>query len=51
MGVSDEDIAKEYALTVIGIDPALPILFDRFKKTVPSYQDHVQGMINLGSAK
>jgi len=51
LGVSHEDIAKEYALTMIGLDPAHPMLFEHFKKLVPSYQDHLQGMINMGSAK
>jgi len=32
LGVSDEDIAKEYALTMIGIDPARPILLNASKR-------------------
>ena len=51
LGVSYEDIAKEYALTMIGLEPAHPMLFEHLKKLIPSYQDHLQGIINMGSAK
>ncbi|KAH7912036.1 protein-tyrosine phosphatase-like protein [Hygrophoropsis aurantiaca] len=50
LGVSDEDIAKEYALTTIGLEPALPMIAARLAKS-QVFRDNQQGVINMGSSK
>lgn len=50
LGVSDEIIAEDYALTTIGLQPALPMLTARFEKE-QVFRDNKQGTINMATAK
>ena len=48
--MSDEDIASDYALTTIGLQPVFPLLAARFQ-AVPAFRDNWQGTLNLGTAR
>ncbi|KZT73554.1 hypothetical protein DAEQUDRAFT_721612 [Daedalea quercina L-15889] len=50
LGASDEDIIKDYTLTTIGLQPALPLLAARFEKE-QVYRDNRTGTINMATAK
>ncbi|KAH7928265.1 hypothetical protein BV22DRAFT_1030920 [Leucogyrophana mollusca] len=50
LGASDEDIAKDYALTTVGLAPVLPMLAARYEKN-PIFQENWQGMLNMGSSR
>ncbi|TCD64550.1 hypothetical protein EIP91_003988 [Steccherinum ochraceum] len=49
IGVSDEDIVKDYALTTYGLVPALPVLNAHFASQ-KVFQDNWTGAINLGKS-
>jgi len=49
LGVSDSDVAHDYSLTTIGLEPFLPILAARFKDK-PVFKDHWEGSLKLGSS-
>ncbi|KAJ7198464.1 protein-tyrosine phosphatase-like protein [Mycena pura] len=48
--VDDADIARDYALTTVGLDPARPMLAARLQK-VPVFQNNWEGAVNMGSSK
>ncbi|KAH9841651.1 protein-tyrosine phosphatase-like protein [Rhodofomes roseus] len=50
LGVSDEDIIKDYTLTTVGLQPALPLLVARFEKE-QVYRDNRAGTLNMANAK
>lgn len=50
LGVDDEDIVKDYTLTTIGLEPALPALVERFKAQ-DVYRDNWEGTMNMASAE
>ena len=50
LGVADKDIAADYALTTIGLQPAFPLLAARFQKD-NVFRDNWKGTLSLGSAK
>jgi len=49
LGVSDENIAHDYSLTAIGLEPFLEILAARFKDK-PVFKDHWEGFTKMGSS-
>lgn len=50
VGVDDEEIIKDYTLTTIGLEPALPGLVERFKAH-DVHRDNWEGTMNMSSAK
>ena len=50
LGASDEDIAKDYGLTTIGLQPVLPLLSARLMKD-QVIKNNVVGATNMGTAK
>ena len=50
LGVADEDIAADYVLTTIGLQPTFPLLAARFQKD-NVFRDNWKGTLSLGSAK
>ncbi|KAJ7826925.1 protein-tyrosine phosphatase-like protein, partial [Mycena olivaceomarginata] len=49
LGVADEDIIKDYALTSVGLEPYLPLLIERFKQQLPDGNvDNWDGRIEDG---
>jgi len=50
LGVNDEEIVKDYTLTTIGLEPALPGLIERFKAH-DVYRNDWEGTMNMSSAK
>lgn len=48
--MSDEDIAKDYNLTEIGLEPLMPALMARFQKE-PMFRDNWDAALKMGSAK
>jgi len=50
LGVDDEEIVKDYALTTIGLEPALPALVERFKAQ-DVYRDNWEGTMNMASSQ
>lgn len=50
LGVNDEEIVKDYTLTTIGLEPALPALVERFKAQ-NVYRDNWEGTMNMSSSK
>lgn len=50
LGVSDEDIAKDYNLTEIGLEPLMPALIARFQKE-PRFRDNWEATLKMASAK
>jgi len=50
LGASDADIIKDYTLTTIGLQPALPLLVARFEKE-QVYRDNRAGTLNMATAK
>ncbi|KAF8161798.1 protein-tyrosine phosphatase-like protein [Mycena galopus ATCC 62051] len=51
LGVSDEDIKAEYALTTIGLEAYLPLLIERFKQQVPGDVDNWDGAMKMASSR
>ncbi|KAH8107077.1 tyrosine phosphatase family-domain-containing protein [Cristinia sonorae] len=49
LGVSDEDIAKDYALTTPGLAPILPILTAK-AQSVPVFRENWDGVVNMGKS-
>ncbi|KAK7057795.1 protein tyrosine serine phosphatase [Favolaschia claudopus] len=50
VGVDDNDILKDYALTTAGLEPVREKLALRFQ-SMPVFQKHWQGAVNMGSSK
>ena len=50
LGVDDEEIVKDYTLTTIGLEPALPGLIERFKAH-DVYRNDWEGTMNMASSK
>ncbi|KAF8664378.1 hypothetical protein AX16_000749 [Volvariella volvacea WC 439] len=50
LGVSDEDIIKDYSLTTFGLRPALPFLLVRFQKE-PVFKDNLAGTMNMAKSE
>ncbi|TFK75382.1 hypothetical protein BDN72DRAFT_832249 [Pluteus cervinus] len=50
LGVSDDDIIKDYSLTTLGLRPALPHLIARYEKQ-PIFRDNPTGTINMGKSE
>lgn len=50
LGVDDQTIIDDYALTTIGLEPVLPLLAERFKKEAV-YRDNWQGALNMGTSR
>ena len=50
LGASDEDVAKDYGLTTIGLQPVLPLLSARLMKD-QVIKNNVVGATNMGTAK
>ncbi|KAG6830742.1 hypothetical protein H0H87_007219 [Tephrocybe sp. NHM501043] len=50
LGVSDADIAQDYALSAIGVAPAFQVLEARFR-TVPAFRENWEGAVNMGTAR
>ncbi|KIY63706.1 hypothetical protein CYLTODRAFT_432849 [Cylindrobasidium torrendii FP15055 ss-10] len=50
LGVSEEDIIKDYALTTDGLAPVLHMLIARFSK-IPAYSSNMEGTMNMGSSR
>ncbi|KAI0690921.1 protein-tyrosine phosphatase-like protein [Cerioporus squamosus] len=50
LGVADDDIASDYALTTIGLQPAFPLLAARFQKD-NVFRANWKGTLSLGSAR
>lgn len=48
--MSDEDIAKDYNLTEIGLEPLMPALIARFQKE-PRFRDNWEATWKMASAK
>ncbi|KAJ7133693.1 protein-tyrosine phosphatase-like protein [Mycena crocata] len=51
LGVSDDDIIKNYALTAVGLEPYLPLLIERFKQQVTGQFDDWEGAMKMASAR
>jgi len=49
LGVSDEEIAKDYALTTVGLEPARPLLVARFQAQ-EVFRDNWTGTLNMGAS-
>ncbi|KAI9065051.1 hypothetical protein FKP32DRAFT_1610888 [Trametes sanguinea] len=50
LGARDENIVADYALSEIGMQPALPLLLDRFQ-SMPTFRDNWAGTVNMGSSR
>ncbi|KZT26412.1 hypothetical protein NEOLEDRAFT_1132467 [Neolentinus lepideus HHB14362 ss-1] len=50
LGVDEETIVNDYALTTIGLQPALPMLIARFQ-TEPMFRDNMDAMLKMASAR
>jgi len=50
LGVSPSDIAYDYALTEIGLQPAIPYMSARMRKE-PIYRDNWKGASNMARAR
>ncbi|KAI0351571.1 hypothetical protein OH77DRAFT_930996 [Trametes cingulata] len=50
LGVRDEDITADYALTEIGMQPVLPMLSQRLQKEAV-FRDNWAGTLNMGSSR
>ncbi|KAJ7645969.1 protein-tyrosine phosphatase-like protein [Mycena polygramma] len=53
LGVADEDIAKDYTLTAVGLEPYMPLLIERFKQRVPDGGDawDADGAMKMASSR
>ncbi|KAJ7350862.1 protein-tyrosine phosphatase-like protein [Mycena albidolilacea] len=52
LGVADEDIIKDYALTSVGLEPYLPLLIERFKQQLPDGNvDNWDGALKMASSR
>ncbi|KAJ6534015.1 protein-tyrosine phosphatase-like protein [Mycena vulgaris] len=51
LGVDDEEITKDYALTAVGLEPYLPLLIERFKQQVTGEVDSWEGAMKMASSK
>lgn len=50
LGVDDEVIANDYALTTIGLEPGIEILVERFS-AIPVFKENWDGVLNMGSSR
>ncbi|KAJ7496580.1 protein-tyrosine phosphatase-like protein [Mycena latifolia] len=50
LGVNDEEIIKDYALTAVGLEPYLPLLIERFKQQVGDV-DSWEGAMKMASSR
>ncbi|KAG6826057.1 hypothetical protein H0H92_001282 [Tricholoma furcatifolium] len=50
LGFSDEDIARDYGLTTIGLAPYVAALEPRFR-AVPAFRDNWEGFLNMSSSR
>lgn len=50
LGVHDEYIIEDYALTTIGLAPAMPALLARFQKQ-SIFRDNMKGTLNMASSR
>lgn len=50
LGVDDQAIIDDYALTTAGLEPVLPLLIKRFEKDTV-YMANWQGTLNMGSSR
>ncbi|KIJ66752.1 hypothetical protein HYDPIDRAFT_85094 [Hydnomerulius pinastri MD-312] len=50
LGVGDEDIAYDHALTAVGLAPVYDMLAERFSKQ-DIFKDNIKGTENMGSSK
>ncbi|KAJ6631341.1 protein-tyrosine phosphatase-like protein [Mycena sp. CBHHK59/15] len=52
LGVDDQEIINDYALTAVGLEPYLPMLLERFKQQVAAGDDpNWQGALNMSSSR
>ncbi|KAF7362496.1 TYR-PHOSPHATASE-2 domain-containing protein [Mycena venus] len=51
LGVPDEEIIKDYALTAVGLEPYLPLLIERFKQQVSGDLDNWDGAMKMVSSR
>ncbi|EGO22832.1 hypothetical protein SERLADRAFT_439600 [Serpula lacrymans var. lacrymans S7.9] len=51
LGVNDEDIIDDYALSSIGLQAALPMLVAKFQNRSQAYRENHKGLMNFLSAK
>ncbi|KAH9910789.1 protein-tyrosine phosphatase-like protein [Epithele typhae] len=49
LGARNQDITSDYTLTMVGLQPALPLLAKRFQ-ALPAFRDNWKGTLSLGSA-
>jgi Tyrosine phosphatase family len=50
LGVPDDVITEEYALTTIGLKPFLPVLMERFRNQ-EVFKDNWDGTLSMGKSK
>jgi len=50
LGVSDQDIVDDYALTTVGLQPVIPVMIERFK-SITVYRDNWDGFLNMVSSR
>ncbi|KAJ7125423.1 protein-tyrosine phosphatase-like protein [Mycena epipterygia] len=50
LGVPDDEIIKEYALTAVGLEPFLPLLIERFKQQVGDVENF-DGALKMASSR
>lgn len=50
LGVDDQDIVIDYALTTHGLEPAIPMLTARFQKN-PVFRNNIEGAMKMGSSR
>ncbi|KAK0226492.1 protein-tyrosine phosphatase-like protein [Armillaria fumosa] len=50
LGVDDQDIVNDYALTTHGLEPAIPMLTTRFQKN-SVFRNNIEGAMKMGSSR
>ena len=50
LGVPDDDIVDDYALTSAGIAPLFPLLFRKFQD-IAVYRENWDGLLKMGGSK
>jgi len=50
LGACEEDIVQDYALTNVGLEPVIPMLEAKFKRTA-AYAENWEGFRKMGSAE
>ncbi|KAI9065049.1 hypothetical protein FKP32DRAFT_1685194 [Trametes sanguinea] len=50
LGVRDEDVVADYALTEVGLQPAVPLFAMRFQREAV-YRDNWTGTLHMGTAR